>query len=188
MRSSPAAQRELKLTWAEHIASDLDPERLGVLTVSLRNDRYWIIDGQHRVEAMRLAGWADQSIQCWVYEGLTETQEAELFLRLNDVLPVSAHAKQGIGVTAGRAEECEIDRVVRAQGLCISQDKLPGAVRCPGTLRRIIRRSDSVVLGRTLRIIRDAYGDAGFESTVIDGLAYLCARYNGELVETTAVA
>lgn len=42
-------------------------------------------------------------------------------------------------------------------------------------------------LGRTLRIIRDAYGDYGFIAQVLDGLGHLTHRYNGDLDDTYAI-
>src|SRR6266508_2365232 len=41
---------------------------------------------------------------------------------------------------------------------------------------------------RTLLVIRDAYGDAGLESVVIDGLSLLGHRYNGEVDDARPVA
>jgi hypothetical protein len=188
MRVSPLAQREINQARVDRIAADFDPEEVGNPTVNLREGHWYVIDGQHRIEAMRQMGWGDQQIQCWTYEGLTEQEEAERFLRLNDTLAVDRFARFKVGVTAGRDEACDIDRTVRAQSLVVSRDHIPGAVRAVGTLERVYRRSDAVVLGRTLRIIRDAYGDPGLESAVIDGIGHLCARYNGELDEKVAVS
>jgi hypothetical protein len=42
-------------------------------------------------------------------------------------------------------------------------------------------------LARGLRIIRDAYGDAGFDAAVIDGMGHLCQRYNGQLDDGVAI-
>jgi hypothetical protein len=43
------------------------------------------------------------------------------------------------------------------------------------------------VLSRALRIIRDAYGEAGLDGAVIDGIGLLCQRYDGDLGEQRAV-
>jgi hypothetical protein len=187
IKVSPLAQRELKQARVDHIAANLDVEQIGNPTVNERDGAFYIIDGQHRVEALRKIGWGDQQIQCWRYVGLTESEEAEKFLKLNDTLAVSAFAKFRVGVQAGREVECDIDRIVRANDLCVSLDAVPGAIRAVGTLRRIYVRADGHTLARTLRIIRDAYGDAGLEASVLDGIGLLCQRYNGELDEPTAV-
>ena len=55
------------------------------------------------------------------------------------------------------------------------------------TLRRVYTRGGAAVLSRTLRIIRDAYGEAGLDGPVIDGIGLLCQRYNGDLSEQRAI-
>jgi hypothetical protein len=187
MRINPAAQRERNQARVDRIAADFDPEQIGTPTVNFRDGHWYVIDGQHRIEAMRQMGWGDQQIQCWTYEGLTEEQEADMFLRLNDTLSVTSFARFKASVTAGREDAVEIDRMVRLQGMVVSMDKVPGAISAVATLERVYKRSDSKTLGRTLRLIRDAYGDDGLEAQVIDGIGHLCARYNGELDEQLAV-
>ena len=188
MRVSPLSQREMNQNRVNKIASGFDPEQIGTPTVNERVGHFYVIDGQHRIEALKQIGWGDQQVQCWTYVGLTEEEEAERFLLLNDTLTVDAFAKFRIGVQAGRAEECDIDRIVRAQGLRVSLEQKDGAIRAVGTLRRIYNRADGPTLGRTLRIIRDAYGDPGLEAPVLDGIGLVCARYNGDLDDTKAVA
>jgi hypothetical protein len=187
MRVSPLAQRELNNARVNKIVADFDPEQIGNPTVNLREGWYYIVDGQHRIEACRRIGWEDQSVQCQQYEGLTEREEAEMFLKLGDVLNVDSFSKFRIGVQAGREAVCDIDRIVRANGLCVSRSDLPGAIRCVGTLQRLYSRAGGVILGRTLRIIRDAFGDAGLESVVIDGVGLVCQRYGTTLVEADVI-
>lgn len=190
MKVNPLAQRDLNQARVDHLVSHFDPEQLGNPTVNERDGHFYIIDGQHRIEALKAwleEGWETQTVQCWTYVGLDEEVEAETFLKLNDTLTVAAFPRYRAAITAGRAEECEIDAVVRLQGLVVSPDNIPGAVHAVGTLKRVFKRSDSITLGRALRIIRDAYGDEGFESIVIDGLGLLCHRYNGDLDEKEAI-
>lgn len=181
MRVSSLAQRELNKARVNRIAADLDLDQLGLVTVNLRDGHYFIIDGQHRVEALKVHGYGDQQIPCRIYRGLSEEEEAEKFLKLNDVLTVDAFAKFKVGLHAARADEVAINQVVQASDLCISKDEVPGAVRAVGTLRKVYGRSGPDVLGRVLRIIRDAYGDRGFQARVIDGIGHVCNRYNGDI-------
>lgn len=186
MKINLLAQRELNQARVDHLAASFDLEQIGVPTVSHRDGSYWIIDGQHRMEALRACGFHDEKVQCWVYEGLTSEREAELFLKLNNTLAVAAIPKYRAAVHAGRPVESDIDRIVRSVGLVVSKDKIPGAIGAVGTLNRVYGRGPGV-LARALRIARDAYGDGGLEAAVIDGLGHLCARYNGELNEAEAV-
>lgn len=187
MRVSSLAQRQLNPNRVNKIAASFDPEQIGAPTVNERGGHYYIIDGQHRIEALKEMGWGDQQVQCWVYVGLTEEEEAEKFLVLNDTLNVDAFSKFRIGLQARRAEECDIDRIVRAQKLSVSKDHIEGGISAVGTLRRVYNRDGSAVLARSLGVIRDAYGDSGLEAAVIDGLGLLCSRYNGDLDTPVAV-
>lgn len=181
MRVSPVAQRELNQSRVDKIAANLDIEQIGAPTVSKREGGYFIIDGQHRVEALRQIGWGDQQIQCWTYEGLTESEEAEKFLKLNDVLAVAALPKFRVAVQAGREMECDIDRIVRACECKVTADKVAGGIGAVGTLIRIYERGGPKTLSRTIRMVRDAFETPGLEADVLDGIGYLCGRYNGDL-------
>lgn len=189
MRINPLAQREINEARVDKLVSELSLEQIGFFTVNHRDGWFFIIDGQHRAEALRKFGFTDEQVQCYCYEGdhaLSPQEEAEVFLKLNDTLTVSAFDKFTKGVEAGRLEENDIDRIVRAQGLRVSRDKSDGSIRAVGTLRKVYRLSPAG-LGRSLRIIRDAYGDAGLEAPMIEGVGLVCSRYNGELDDETAV-
>lgn len=187
MKVSPVAQRDLNQARVDRLAADFDLEQLGTPTVNERDGNFYILDGQHRIEALKQIGYGDQQVQCWTYSDLSDAEMADRFDRLNDTLAVHAFDKFRIRVNAGRERECDIDRVVRAQGLIVSRDVLPGAISAVGTLTRVYNRAGGVVLGKALRIIRDAFGDSGLEAPVIDGIGLLCQRYNGELDEAVAV-
>lgn len=181
MTVSPVAQRDLTPSRVDHLVATFDLEKLGTPTVNRRDGVWFVIDGQHRIETLRQIGWGDQQVQCWAYEGLTEEEEAEKFLGLNDYLAVNALAKFRVAVKAGRADECDIDRIVRGCGLVVSVDKIPGAIGAVGTLLRLYRRAGAAVLRQTLTTIRDTYGDAGLEAAVLDGLGLFCQRYAADM-------
>ena len=187
MRVNPLAQRDLNQARVTKLAAVFDPEKMDAPTVSRRGGWYYLIDGQHRIAALRqwLSSWQDQQVQCWTYEALTEAQEAEKFLALNDALPVRAFAKFKVSVQAGRDTEADVDRIVRALGLRIARGS--GGISAVATLRRVYTRGGAAVLSRALRIIRDAYGEAGLDGPVIDGIGLLCQRYNGQLAEQRAI-
>lgn len=188
MRVSPIAQREINQARVDKLAANFDLEQLGTPTVNERDGWFFILDGQHRIEALKAIGYGDQQVQCWTYTGLTDQQMADRFDRLNDVLAVHGFEKFRIRVNAGRDVESDIDRIVRSLGLVISKDKVPGAISATGTCVRVYTRSDPKTFSRALRLARDAYGDSGLEAAVIDGLGLLCQRYNGSLDDGAAVA
>lgn len=184
---SDLAQRDVKPARVDYLVAHFDHEQLGTPVVNERGGKFYVIDGQHRAAAAREVYGEDHQIQCWTYAGLTEAEEAEKFLQINDVLAVSAMDKYEIGVEAGRAIESDIDRIVRACGLVVSRQSVEGGIGAVGTLRRVYIRGGAGVLSRTLRIIDAAYGTAGLDSKVIDGIGLLCGRYNGELQDEFVV-
>lgn len=184
---SDQAQRELKQYRVDHLVAHFDHEQIGTLVVNERAGKFYVIDGQHRAAALREIFDDTHQVQCWAYVGLTEEEEADKFLKLNDTLTVGAMDKYLVGVEAGRAIESDIDRIVRSCGYVVSQQKDEGTIGAVGTLRRVYERSGAYVLGRTIRMIDGAYGTAGMESKVIDGIGLVCARYNGELADELAV-
>lgn len=188
MQIRPEAQRDLNKAWADHIATDIDIEKLGVFVVNKVDGIFWLIDGQHRREALMIAGWADQQVQCQVFENLTPEQEGELFLGLNDRRAIPAIQEFRIAVFAGRERECAIDRIVQDSGCAVTTTKVDGAIGAVGTLVRIFDRAGGKQLGRTIGIVRDAFGSAGLEAPILDGIALLCARYNGDLEDQLAIA
>jgi hypothetical protein len=187
MRVNPLAQREVNPARVALLAASFDPEQIGAPVVSRRGDWFYLVDGQHRIEAYKLwlGPWEDQQVQCWCYQGLSEAQEAELFLKLNDTLTVSAFARFKVAVQAGRDAEADVDRIVRTLGLRIGRGA--GGICAVATLRRVYARGGPAVLSRALRIIRDAYGEAGLDGPVIDGISLICQRYDGDLSEQRAI-
>ena len=139
MRVNPLAQRELRPARVSRLAAEFDVEQMGTPTVSYRGDWYYLIDSQHRIEALKvwLGAWEDQQVQCWCYEGLTEADEAGVFLKLNDTLTVRCFDRFKVAVAAGRTTEADIDRIVRALGLRISANRGGGGISATGTLARV---------------------------------------------------
>lgn len=180
------AQRDLRAGWAAQIAADFDPDRFTPPLLSLRGGQHYVIDGQHRIEAMHIMGWEDQHVQCWVYEGLTEAQEADLFLWHNNRKSVSSFDKFQVGVVADRGDETDINRIVLASGLKVAQGQ-PGGVSATSALRKVYAHGPGV-LARTLKIVHSSYGDDGLKGQVIEGVGLLCARHNGDLDDTKAIA
>jgi len=187
MRVNPLAQRDLNQARVSKLAVAFEPEKMDAPTVNHRGGWYYLIDGQHRIAALKewLSSWQDQQVHCWTYEGLSEAEEAEKFLALNDTLPVRAFAKFKVSVQAGRDVEADVDRIVRALGLRIARGS--GGISAVATLRRVYSSGGPAVLSRALRIIRDAYGEAGLDGPVIEGIGLLCQRYDGDLSEQRAV-
>lgn len=139
------AQREFRPAWANQILANFDPEKFQTPYVNRRPDgSMFIIEGQHGVWAYRHFYGEGAKVQVWLYEGLTEEQEADMFLSLNNKKPIDAMAKFKVGVTAGRPEECDIDRIVRANGCVVGTSNADNSISAVSTLTTIYNQHGGV--------------------------------------------
>lgn len=191
MRVSPFSQRPLSEAWVNKIVAAFDIDKMKLPVLSERDTHYHIVDGQHTIEAYKRwsgLGWEKETLECLVHSNLTDSEEAELFLSLNTTKQVTTFDKFDKAVKAGRADEVHINAIVMGAGLKISRGPGPsGCIRSVATLSNVYKRSDGNTLAKALRIVRDSFGDSGFESIVIDGIGHLCQRYNGVLKEDETV-
>lgn len=187
MRVPPAlvTQRPFNRGHGDDIASNLDLNKLGYPIINHRDGIYWICDGQHRVYALKENGFEKDSLECEVYENLSDQEMAEIFLGRDDRRALTTFVKFHVACTAERPRETDIRRMVEVNGLKISQTKEDGCVGAVGSLGKVYDRAGSVVLGQVVRTIKNAYaGDASaFDGSVIEGLGLVFNRYNGRTNE-----
>ena len=191
LKIDPQAQRSLRTHWVKSHVPDFDAEQLGYIVVNKRSDGgLYVIDGQHRVELLREVGWGDQQVQCECFEGLTQAQEAELFLSRNDGIQVRTFDKFRVAVTAGKEIETDIDRIVNHQGLSISDQSNEGNITAVASLRKVYGgagiaspKEGPAALARTLKVIQRAWGKSPstFNGEILAGMGMVQLSYNGKL-------
>lgn len=102
----------------KHIVDNFDINALDPLVVSYRNGRYNVVDGQHRLcaikELCKKLGWDSFKIECRIIDGLTEEDECKLFKILADRRTVSVGEK-------AEASYCANDKVVVEIIDCVKQ-------------------------------------------------------------------
>ena len=178
MQVSHEAQRDFSVARADKIISSFRPEEFGIITVNKRDGVYYIIDGQHRCYSAQQIFGQDVSLPCWVYEGLTEQEEAEKFLLLNDVLTVHAMDKFQVGVTAGRRVEVAVSKIAAKHDLVIGHKSSEGGtVAAVSKVTKIYERDGEAVLDKTFGTLLEAFGDSGLTAPLLSGAALFHARY-----------
>lgn len=195
LRVSDRSQRQLREHKVNELLSNWHPECLGVPIVSARDGFFYVVDGQHRLEALKRKtgeGWEDMRFPMRVHEGLNEEQEAAMFDIYNTNLHLSVYDRFAVRVEAGPEMypiEWDIKKIVEGLGLRIGKPGMASerAVFCVSTLRNIYTRSDPETLQRALYIITAAFGDGSIDAKVVDGVAHVCQRYNGVLDDDTAI-
>lgn len=178
LRVNPVAQREFRPAWAEQILASFDLDKFQVPHVNKRSDGTLnIMEGQHSTWAYRHYFGEGQQVQVWLYDGLTEQEEAEFFLSLNNKKAIDSMAKFKAAVTAGRADECDIDRIVRVNGCTVGTSGADNSIGAVGALSTIYNRHGGPILGQTLRTISGSFSEGGYERPVLLGIAMVLARY-----------
>lgn len=185
LRVSTNAQRKYREAHAQKIANKFDPDKIGIPVVSIRDGHAWVIDGQHRVAALKLIGYGDQQIQCDTYTGLTERDEAEMFDGRNDQKAVLPYDRFMVRITAHRQRECDIARTVAANNLELGHGD--GKIGCVTALGKVYDLAGPERLGKALRILRDSWGAPAMSAQLIEGMGFVVHRYNGDLDEETAI-
>lgn len=76
----PSYQRQQHAAVA-NMANNWSDQKCGAITVSYRDEKFWVVDGQNRVAAAKIAG--RQSIFAMILTGLTKEDEIEMFVDQN---------------------------------------------------------------------------------------------------------
>lgn len=183
----PRVQRDIIPTWVKKLADDLRPEAIGTLVVSKRKlpsgkAKLVVLDGQHRLQALRDLGMTDHEVMCEVHLGLDLAGEAGLFRRKNKHRLVGPYDDYVKGVTEQEPECMAIHKVLTERGLKVTQQTAPGSVRAITAVREVYRSGEDN-LAATLDILTAAYGTTidAMEGSLIQGVGVLVNRYNGEL-------
>jgi len=74
------AQRKFKQQHGDYLAAHFTMEKYKPIDISFRDGKYWVIDGQHRLYAIKKRKGGDCTILCYVHYGMTEYDEAMFFL------------------------------------------------------------------------------------------------------------
>jgi hypothetical protein len=194
----PDINRPLTRERVTKIAADLDPNAIGVLTVSARPDgTYVLLDGQHRQAALRAAGWlSSQPVPCDVRHGLTRAQEASLFVKLNNTAKPLAVHRFLRRITANEPVATCIAKIAAEVGFTVSAHHGDGLIKAVAALERVYlgigearkRGPFPDVLRATLQVLSQAYGHTAdaVNGHLIGGVGLFLLRY-GDAVDHTVL-
>lgn len=185
----------LDLGKVRRIKANLNPAALGVVTVSRRTTPNGterakiVIDGWHRLQAIKELTDNTGSIRCHVFENLTAEQEAQMFLDLNAGNQPNILTKFRVRLVAKDPIAIGIDQLTKSYGLVVQPGINEGSIQCIGALERVWKRSESEemepnLLQLTLAALTKAWGKDRFaiQAVMIEGVAAFLAEY-GDRVE-----
>lgn len=192
LESGAAYQRKVDSRTVQKIMDEFDPKLLDEIIVSFRGGRYHVVDGQHRIVALKIMnGGRDCIVSCKVVNGLTYEQEADLYKRLD-----ACKKKLSIIDSTRAAVEANDDpkissikRVLDAYGLewALSVGKSGGRNRIRGarTLLNIYRDLELWQFDETIRLIKTTWDGAenSLNMYILSGVALFVKTYGKEISE-----
>ena len=144
--------------------------------ISYRDGEYWIVDGQHRIEVLKLLGI--ETVFCKVLTNLDYHQEALKFNKLNTARRIlSACDKFHSRVEAKDCVATAIDKILKEYSLTYSNRtkarKRYDRVTAITAVENIYKEGGAEHLSRVLRVLKEAwYGEpAAFGRDMMQGLS-----------------
>lgn len=183
MQVSKQAQRPYRAAHAKAIAADFDLDMMMIPVLSYRDGIYWIVDGQHRIEAARLNEFGDYAFKCLVYHDLTEQEEAHMFRRLNDSKHVTPYDDFRIAVFGKDDPELSINKAVEKLGLKVTRSsQTVGGVAAISALR-VAWKMGPDTFTRSLGALSVGFYDEplAFNADMIRGTAMFMDRFGSRV-------
>lgn len=150
-------QRELNNPRTQRIAENFDVNKVGVLTLSRHGDgTYSIMDGQHRLCAMRKLGITHAN--CVVVDNMTYEQEAKFFREQakNTQIP-NALADYRAGLAEKNAHYLHIQCILDRNGYKVGNKIEPNTITAVNALTRIMTVFGPEALDLSLQYITVAW-------------------------------
>lgn len=187
-------QRNLDVPRIKKIIENFNPALVNPIKVSHRDGLYYVIDGQHTLSALKIMnGDQDLKVNCFVYEGLTQQDEAYLFAQQTGIAKKvdSGHKLQALYI-AGDEKITDMHDIVNSLGFIFdfSSTKAAKRIISGATLWRMYNRSTRQEFIDSLEIVRDAwkFKQDSLKSEIIGGVNsfYIYPDYKGLISKKTA--
>jgi hypothetical protein len=170
-------------TFVNSIVDNFMPALVGTLIVNRRGRKMFVIDGQHRLEALRRL--AIQDVPCVVFDGLSRAEEAQLFAKLQtERRRIRPSTRFEAEVVAKDPRALAIKRVLDRVGISISDvgGRLlaPHEVSAIVALERIYEAFDANRLEEVLTVCRLSFPDekGALSNDIILGVSSFIATEN----------
>lgn len=187
-------QRMAKDREVDEIIKRFNPRLVNDIKVSFRDGKYYVIDGQHTLTALRKKNGGNHLlVRCKVYYGLTEQQEAQMFLDQNGyVSSIYWHDKIKAGITAHDPKTVGFLKALAKLGFKISEkgergDNIIVASAKAFSIYKEVSEPEFMLLFRTLK---KAWGgkQESLSRDMIGGLYEFFKAHAGEFDIDTLVS
>ena len=183
-------QRRLQYGKIKNIVSKYNPNKMHPIDVSYRDGKYYVYDGQNRLEALKqLNGGNDVDVLCFVHYGMTAEDEAYLFATQDDdVIRVTLEDKYNALYFSGDSEMVDLKRICESCGLECNFKRNGSEnrkINCYKEILTIYKNFGEARLRKVLTTIVAAWnGEAdSLISGIIGGMNLFIQKYEGEYDE-----
>jgi hypothetical protein len=190
----PTAQRAIVPSKLKELEEHMNLEGIGSLhAVEYEIDgrsAIWIVDGQHRWQALTNIDFGDWEVVVEVHVDIKDDAAAsELFLVLNNRASVNPFDKFDKSLKAGHADAIAITGIANTHKLRISRNAGDGLLCCVASLSSVYDKDSGVALNLTLEAITAAWGRkaAAMEGKIIEGIGMVFKAYNGSVDKAALV-
>lgn len=184
-------QRSLSQKQVRRTSDNFDPFQVNPVKVSRRNDKNYVIDGQHTMEIVaKVSGSRNTPVWCMVYDELIYQKEANVFAeQMKYSRALSAYEIFKAKVESGDKESLMIKAIAELVGFELGKVTKPGVISNVKSLEFIYNRYGMDVLSRTLRVCAKTWdGDEkSLSQGVLKGLAKLFAAYEDKINDVVFV-
>jgi len=182
-------QRGVSLVKVRNIVSHFNPNAVGLLLLSYRDDRYWIVDGQHRLMALLKLGATKW--KCEVFVDLNYQQEARMFRDRNTSKKPTPANRFVADLEANDPRAIAIKNIVESEGYNISFNQKNGnyAIAAISSLEQIHENYGGQMLRRVLKVIKKTWNGEkdSLREFFILGFAEFFKRYTNEFDEDALI-
>lgn len=174
-------QRQLRVSNVNKIVRNFNPVGFGLLQVSHRDGKYFVFDGQHRLEAAKRLKMV--TVECLVYEGMSYEDEANAWKYFNgsSTKPTQLD-KAKVELITGDPEAMALDDCVNKTGLYIDYENQGsnGSIGAYKTLKKVFSDHGEMNLMKTLAILKRAFGieRKAFQESTIFGVSNFIVEYS----------
>lgn len=151
-------QRPVNEKWLRSIVRNFDLSLANTITLSDRGDgQYAIIDGNHTANAIQICLGDDYSVLCKVYIGLTVSNEADMFFKLNKQRKsVNIAEKIKAGIVAGEASSVRYIEYMEKHGFPYSFASHGNGFKCHAAILRHLKSYNEDDVAQAMSICEEA--------------------------------
>ena len=189
IRTAKYQDGRLNVSRAKKIAKDFDIKKAGVIIVSHRERKYFVVDGQHRTAAASIADVP--RLMCQILHDLTYQEEAMLFAEQDEnKRSVSAFDKFKARIEGEEPKALDIKNVANSLGIKINDHSRDNEIRAVGTLEKIYDKQGIAGLEKCLKLIQNTWSgeNKSFSANILKGVAELIKRYQFDIDEKLFVS